>query len=614
MRRHTVSGILGALLVLGLAAGGCGNDGGEDGDATGGSGGTHTNPDAAPTLAFVSDEMQTLQFGQSADLTVRYYDLNTQANIAGEPISYAIVGDAVGAELGALKATTDGAGEAHMSLTAGEQNGSFTVDVTPPAGGGSPITFQIVISDVPMGSISVSMSYLGELPLEDLLPQLHRGVSCTELDPDALPAPLETTDPPLASLNDTTGWNGLEVASDYAVTVTGSVGPDVRAFGCVDAIVVEQSDNTDVQVALADLDWPGPVLGTYDLVNQLDFGGELPGSVQSSVDLLDELTDDNDIDCNDATQDYGQDPGAFLMDFIMRQSCHWECLPGEDFDNCSEINHSYGSIEALCTQNMMFWDGGQPDFYGGCGAYETAGTWVQNQINTYVAQNVPGGVMAFAEMAGDIARAINEAKIYSVLQVQDGSDTSQPMIHTLVEMEVLLHDMNGTEQTFRFELADAGLASLQTNAALSVDGTDVTIPEHEFNLAYGKLVQYIYLKGLLPLFGFTDSGDMFASWVDCAAVGQWLADNVSFAFMSAQGWESLCDSGIQLAGDTFDNQLAGTTDAEGVLRLAGTCVAEDIDASTNIASTLSNGEWIGSWNEDNGGSGDITGTFEGELQ
>ena len=618
MRRNTIGGIGGALLILGLAVGGCGGDDGGDGakpsGSTGGSGGSTSNPNLAPALDFVSDEMQTLQFGQTVDLAVRYYDLNTQTAIAGEQISYAIAGDTAGSQLGALMATTDAAGEARVSFIAGQQNGTVSVEVSPPAGGGSPIAFQIVISDVPVGSIAVSMAYLGELPLEHLLPQLYRGVSCSGLDPDALPVPIGTTDPPLSSINDTTSWSALEVGTDYAVTVTGNVGPNVRAFGCVDAVAVEQSMNTDVPVALADLDWPGPVLGTYELVNQLDFGGKLPGSVQTSVNLLAELTDDDDVDCNTSTQDYGQDPGAFLTDFVMRQTCHWECLSGEDFDTCSEIDHGYGDLEALCTNNMMTWDGGQPKFFGGCGSWEVGAPWLQDQINAYVAQHVPGGVLAFAEMAGDIARAINQAKIYSELNVQEGSDTSQPMTHRLVQMEVLLHDMNGAEHTFLFELADAGLTSLQTNSAISVDGTDVTIPEHEFNLSYGKLVQYIYVNGLLPLFGFSSTGGMFASWVDCASVGQWLALNVAWVPMSAQGWKSFCDSGIQLAGDTFDNQLAGTIEAEGVLSLEGTCVAADIDPITNIASTLSNGQWVGSWNEVNGGSGDISGTFEGTLQ
>lgn len=615
MRQHAVSSILGALLVFGIAVGGCGGDDSDGGSkpsgSTGGSGGTTSDPGVAPALAFVAQEVQTLEFGQSTNLAVRYYDLNTQKGIPGARISYAIAGDPVGSQLGALAATTDAAGEASVSLSAGQQNGSFTVEVSAPED--PSIAFQIVISDVPVGSVDVSMAYLGELSLENLVPQLHRGVDCSGLDPDALPAPMATTAPPLGSINDTTGWTALEVGTDYTVTVTGKVGPSIRAFGCVDAIEVEQSKTTDVPVALADIDFPGPVMGTYDLVNQLDFGGELPGSVQTSVDLLDELTDDQDIDCNDATQDYGQDPGAFLTDFMMRQSCHWECLPGEDFDDCSEINHGYGDIKALCTQNMMFWDGGQSKFYGGCGAYEVGGPWLQDQINTYVEQNVPGGLMAFAEMAGDLARAINKAKIHSVLSVQDGSDTSQPMTHQLVEMEVLLHDAQGAEHTFRFDLADAGLTSLQVNAALSVQDTSVTIPEHEFNLSYGKLVQYIYLNGLLPLFGHSSSADMFGSWIDCAAVGQWLAANVT-ALQSAQTWESLCDAGIQLAGDTFDSQLAGTIEADGVLRLEGTCVASDIEPITNIAASLTDGEWVGSWNEDNGGSGDITGTFEGTLR
>lgn len=611
MKWRTLGSIVGASLIVGLALGGCGSDDG---------GGSEQNnppsyvpdPNADPKLEFVASQTQTLQFGQAVDLTVRYIDQKTGNGIANAPITYALEGDDGGSKLGALKTTTDASGNAGVSLTSGQQNAEFTVKVSPPANGGEPISFQVAVSDQPIGAIAVSMSYLGELTLENLLPQLHRGISCEGLDPNDLPTPLMTTDPPLASVDDTAGWVALDVATDYAVTVTGNVGPNVRAFGCVDGVAVAQSETTDVKVALADLDWPGPVLGTYDLVNQLDFGGTLPDSVQFAVTILDELTDDQDINCNLATEDYGQDPGAFLTDFVMRQTCHWECQTGEDFNTCSQLDHGWGDIGALCRENMTSWDGGQSRFFGGCGAWETAAPWIQDQINSYITQYVPGGILAFAEMAGDLARAINEAKIHSELNVQEGSDTSQPMTHRLVTMEVLLHDLSGNPNTYTFNLADVGLTSLQTNASLSVDVDYVTIPEHEFKLSYGKLIQYIYLNGLLPLFGYSSSADMFADWIDCAAVGVWLEDNVGF--LSALDWQGYCDDGIVLAGDTFDSQISGFIEEEGTLKLQGTCTATDIDPITNIAETLSNGNWVGQWGEDAGGAGNVSGTFVGTLR
>jgi hypothetical protein len=615
MIRRTVGSIIGSVLVFGFALGGCGGDNPADSDHgnASGTGGGSSNPEVtAPMLAFVTSEGQTLQFGQTVDLTVRYYDGDTGKGIADAPISYTLVGDSAGSKLAALKTMTDAAGEARMALTAGQQNGSFSVEVAPPSGGGSPISFQIVVSDQPVGSLSIGMTYLGALPLANLQPQLHKGIFCDGLDPNSLPAPFKTTGA-LGSIEDTTGWDTLAVGTDYAVTVTGQVGPNIRAYGCVDGVSVAQSETTKLQVPLADLYFPGPVLGTYDLVNQLDFGGQLPGSVQGSVDLLDELTDDQDIDCNLSTQDYGQDPGAFLTDFVMRQTCHWECLPGEDYDTCSEVNHSLGDIGALCQNNMMVWEGGQPSFFGGCGAWEIGAPWLQEQINSYVAQNLPGGALALTQMAGDLARAINKAKIHSVLTVQEGSDTNQPMTHKLVEMEVLLHDMQGNEHTYRFDLADAGLTSLQTNAALSVTGDQVTIPLHQFELSYGKLVQHVYLYGLLPLFGYQSTGEMFASWVDCTAVGQWLSANLMWVPVSAQGWKNFCQAGIQLAGDTFDTKLAGAIEADGVLELEGTCTASDIDPVTNIAKNLTQGNWVGAWGE-GAESGSVTGTFVGSLR
>ncbi len=612
MKWRILSSIVGASLIVGFAVAGCGGDDGGSEETTNPP--YKPDPNAAPKLVFVASQSQTLQFGQTADLAVRYVDGNkSDAGIANAPLDYLIVGEAGGSKLGAMRATTNGNGDASVTLTAGQQNTTFEVTVTPPTNGGTPISFQVAVSDQPIGSIGVSMAYLGELTLEGLVPSLHKGITCANVDPDNIPTPLMTTSPALATINDTTAFVALGVANDYAVTVTGKVGPNIRAFGCVDGIEVLQSQETKVKVALADLDWPGPVLGTYELTNQLDFGGTLPESVELAVDILDELTDDKAPDggCDMANEWYGEDPGAFVTDFLMRQTCHWECEAGEDFDTCSQINHGWGDIGAVCQQNMTSWPGGQPRFWGGCGAWETVAPLVQNQINDLMKQYIPEGVLAFANMAGDLARAINKAKIYSQLDVQEGSDTAQPMTHRLVEMEVLLHDMDGVENVYRFDLAKVGLTSLQTNASLSVDDVSVTIPEHEFALSYGKLIQYIYLNGLLPLFGYTSTADMIQDWVNCDAVGEWLHETITA--ISAQDLAQYCTMGITLAGDTLDSQISGFIKAEGTLKLQGTCTATDIDIN-NIAHTLSNGKWIGQWGEDSGGAGNVSGTFTGELK
>jgi hypothetical protein len=612
MKLRTLSSIIGASLIVGFAMGGCGSDDGNSEETTNP---PYTpDPNAAPKLLFVASQAQMLQFGQTASLTVRYVDQNKgDTGITGAPIDYVIVGEGGGSKLGATRATTNSTGEANVVLTAGQQNATFQVEVSPPTNGGTPISFQVAVSDQPIGSIGVSMAYLGELPLEKFIPELHKGVTCANVDPEAIPTPLMTTSPPLASIDDTTSFVALNVADNYAVTVTAKVGPtNIRAFGCVDGIAVKQSETTNVKVALADLDWPGPVLGTYDLTNILDFGGTLPSSVQLAVDVIDEFTDDKapNAGCDLNNQWYGEDPGAFLSDFIMRQTCRWECAPGEDWNTCSG-DHPWGDIGAVCLQDMTSWGGGQPRFTGGCGGWEVASSFVQNQINDLVKKNVPGGVLAFAEMAGDLARAINQAKIYSVLNVQEGSDTAQPMTHKLTEMEVLLHNMQGQENIYKFDLAKVGLTSLQTNANLSVDVTYVTIPEHEFKLSYGKLIQYIYLNGLLPLLGFTSTAEMFQSWVNCQTIGVYLEGKIGW--MSANQYEQYCNTAITLAGDTFDNQIFNLIKGDGTLKLQGTCTADDIDIN-NIAHTLADGKWIGQWGEDAGSSGNVSGTFVGKLR
>lgn len=630
MKRYLCSTILSATLVTALAALGCGSD--DESSATPGTpiiteedAGADAqmtedaytpDPEAQPALEFVSSQSQTLLFEKSVDLTVRYVDKRDGSAISSAPLDFAIEGSAEGSTLSAQRASTDASGKATVKLTSGSTNTSFKVKVVPPANGGDPISFNVVVSDTPLGSMKVEMGYLGEVTdLKVFIPRLYKGVKCDDLqkNPDAMPTPLMTTDPALDSVDDTTTFTALDLGTDYVVAVTAAkVGTKVRAFGCEENIEVKQNQETLVSVGLIDLDWPGPVLGTYKLDNRLDFGGTLPSSVDLAVNILDELTDDDDINGNAITEDWGQDPGAFITDFVMRQTCAWECNPTDTYDTCTPINHEYGDISMLYLQDFTSWNHGRPRFTGGCGIWEFAHTFVQDQINTQLQNLLPEAVFAFAEIGGDIARAINKAHIYSELVVQEGSDITVPTKHKLVEMEVLLHDLQGNEKIYKFNLADAGMTSIETNADLIVNDMDVEIPEHEFKLSYGKLVQYIYLHGVLPMFGYASSAELFASFVNCQTMGQWLADNVGI--MPADTYEQYCDIGIQLAGDTFDEKLAGFIKAEGSMKLKGTCTAADLDIN-EIAHTLKNGVWMGKWGEEGDPIGGlITGSFTGTLQ
>jgi hypothetical protein len=248
---------------------------------------------------------------------------------------------------------------------------------------------------------------------------------------------------PVTRITQSPGFVPVDVGTGYVVAVQAKVGTTVSGFGCAGNVAVVANEETRVPVTITDLPELLIVDGVYELDNQLDLGEGLPPSVRVGIDVLAELTDDGDVDGNVATMDYGEDPGAFVVDFAMRETCHWECMAGEDFDTCSEANHPLGDISAIYLQNFRSWSGAEPAFFGGCGAWEDAVVPAQNLVNGQISMVVPDSVTMFGVIAGDLARAISEARIGSRLTVDQPMDGMSTFIHELIDMTVVVHDLEG---------------------------------------------------------------------------------------------------------------------------------------------------------------------------
>ena len=105
-------------------------------------------------------------------------------------------------------------------------------------------------------------------------------------------------------------------------------------------VSVQAREDTQVNVTLENQPIPPSFVGQWDLDNQLDFGGALPPSVDTFLNVIGEIGDDDatdamgrpsrertDLDGDGIAPEYGVDPGAFAVDLAMRQTCHWECPP-----------------------------------------------------------------------------------------------------------------------------------------------------------------------------------------------------------------------------------------------------------------------------------------------
>ncbi len=572
---------------------------------------TTTTPSDGARLVAVSDLTQVLRFDDRADLRVRYEQADG-AVITGAVLDWEIDGFDGGAMIEARQSTTDDAGESAVAVTAGSAAVSFIVRVTPPLG--DPLEFQVAITDEDSGSIRVDLGYAGSgpAPFDTYEAFLFEGMDCSSLDATSLPTALIAASP-VMRLSQSPTFAPVPVGSSYTVAVQASESGAITGFGCTDGVSVTNLMETRVGVTIEDVTIDILVEGVYELDNQLDFGEGLPGSVRTGVDVIAELFDDEDID-GMTPGEYGQDPGAFVTDFVMRQTCHWECLAGEDYDTCSEMNHPVGDISALYLQNFRSWDPqAQPRFFGGCGGWEDVGVPVQNLVNDQISMYVPDSIAAWGVIASDLAAAINQARITSRLTVDQPSDGDATFIHELLDMTVTVHDLEGTEYVRTFDVLDAGLAGRprSMDTLIMVSGNRVELPMHGFDLDYGRLVRYIYVNEILPVIGYDSSAEMLRAWVDCDAVGMTLAGSIGV--FDATTYADYCDTALGAAGTFLDFGIDGVIGAEGVLTLQGTATAGD-PLPDGTATTLNDGTWMGGWGEGSGESGDVTGTFSGMRQ
>jgi hypothetical protein len=150
-----------------------------------------------------------------------------------------------------------------------------------------------------------------------------------------------------------------------------------------------------------------------------------------------------------------------------------------------------------------------------------------------------------------------------------------------------------------------GLSTISYSGNTVAQGNVLEIPEHSFQIEFGKLVQYIYLNGLLPALGYGSTAEMFADWIDCHSVGVWLEDQIGYLTVAA--YEGYCNAGIALAGDYIDGQMATWIDVTTEFTLQGTADAGTLN-ERRVVQTLVNGLWQGSWTE-----GTSSATFDGDF-
>lgn len=584
-------------------------------------GGTPIPPGSTTRLAVVGPNAINAGHDERVTLQVRHFiEGATETPIENAALTWRIEGDAAGATLDATQSTTDVMGRSSMSLTTGTENTSFSVVVS--ANETLAATINVSVSSDPQGGIIVNLRYTGDRDIDSFTVRLFRN-RCSSLDPER-PGTAERIST-VSSTSEMPAFAGVSPASNYAILASGETRGDLLATGCTDMIAVTEGDQTGVTVDLSDTAPSLRFEGVYNLENVIDFEGALPPSIGGAVALLDEISDDNDIMGNAATDDWGQDPGAFFVDLLSRNAlCKWHCMEGDDFSSCEQTMHPVGDFEMFYNNpegSVDDWERRTDDAvardiafgYDGCDAVADFGTQAQELVNEQLNMRLPGFVTDLTNSLGDLARSINEAQITSQLRLEPSDELGLPTTHQLLEMTVRIRNFrDGMEREYTIDLREAGLRTVRSDATSDADGNMLTIPEHSFNISWGELIQYIYTNALLPALGATSSGDLLESWIDCDALGRSLDMTLDIGALDAMDYAGYCRTGLSAAGTLLDTQIGELiTSEEGTLTLGGTTIGA-MPNDDNVYTELRNGMWEGSWGED-GMTGDLTGTFTGTL-
>jgi hypothetical protein len=579
-----------------------------------------------PQLYLVSAQDITVQAKASAELKVRLACGSDP--YAGSLVAFQLVGSTAGSALSSEAAQTDDDGVAGVTLVAGATSATF--QVTASTEGASSVTFDITVNSANAGTITVSMSYAGQVVYNEYKAYLFHGKACATIDPFAVVGAMQDA-PAVAVISATPKFSDVPAGSNYTVAVTAKRQGELLGFGCTGYLPVNAGQTTDADVAIIDI--PITYSGTYTLDNHFDMSGLLPPTVDNIVHVFDELSDDHALEGNAALDQWGEDPAAFMLDFVYRQFCKWECTNANaDFDNCTPGVHPSGDLKETYRglqgkTPFMSWEGDQPRYMFLCGMLDP--TWGMTQwVQTQVQAQIPPQAINILDTVGDIARAIDKMHVKSSLSLNDVRPERQGnFTHVLQTMFVDLHDLNGTLHSFEVDLAAAGVGTLSYSGNTTVVNDELQIPSHAFALKFGKLVQYIYQSYLLPLLGCNAPNNttacLFQKIVDCTSVGQWLhdscdsvAESLSGGYLScpigAAQFAGFCTAGLQVAGAYVDASMADWIGGETQFTLQGDAQSDRLDGH-RVAASLKNGVWTGHWT-DGAANATFPGTFTGIRQ
>jgi hypothetical protein len=528
-------------------------------------------------LVFLHDVSKPLEMiiGESLPLLVKALDYSTGGPADGLILSWAIL-DAEGpgapgdASLAFETTHTSLEGFSQILFDAGSDGQVlYTIEVT--ADLAEPRTVQIAVGDPPTGDLHIELTYEGPIELNTVRVQVvPSGFNCSQFNPTNPPIEI-LAEKTVLSPNSSPTFHDL-VALQKVTVVATAKGPNGNLAGsaCADAIHIEGNSTTEVTLPLYML-LLNPA-GTYDLENNFDLTGTIPGELGLVLDTLTGLF---------------YDPGAFLVSQIKALV--------EEFVGGILTNFIFQLFEDQLGDLITDW------------VLNDSPAWIQDFFT--IGQDV-FQVIADLKLTGDL----KISKLMSDLYVQGeieftgiilswklNCDKNSPDYDECGLYPFSLEDFN--DEDFPLELLSGTWNGMVT------DQSTLLIDPHTLALNYGKLVLFVFNNLILQeLTGEDNLVDAAASMVGCDNI----ADSLSSIGLDEEDIYDACYGAVGLLVVPLSGILA-SLETDSLIKLQGTAVLRDDDDDL-IVDRITPGEWAGVVLIEGAAGSPFDGTWEAHRQ
>jgi hypothetical protein len=298
------------------------------------------------------------------------------------------------------------------------------------------------------------------------------------------------------------------------------------------AVAAETDDVEPVQWDVAVLANVLDIAGNYRLHSQFDLASGIPGTAGTVINTFIDMTDDP------------YDPATWMLDKIIES-----------------VNN--GTVESFLNSARPGLDA------------------LLKELLVQLSPDIVGQIIHLGDAFGQVTREFGTA---STLQVTAGSDTAQ---HVLTDF---VFTVDGNDYGYPF--AELGMPNVTAPASFSYDATRFTVGAHDLPLSYGSIMMVALEQLIIPLIDpdASDLGSLFAELIDCAAVGQEIADAIGFG--SAGLYEGACVLGVGAAAGAIEDQIRALDQSAMVLGIHGTVRWMDTNHDSKV-DVLQNGDWLG---------------------